>query len=259
METKKLSQEIIRLIGGVENINSITNCVTRLRFDLKDKGIAQAEAIKDLNGVVDVVTNDNSYQIVVGTYVSELYLEMVKTIDLSNDSEFGEIMQNKEKNKQANSLNNKMFQKTSISKVTTGKVIPLGEVNDAAFASGVLGKGIAIVPNGKQVSIFAPVSGKVITVFPTKHAYGIQTENGIDILIHLGVDTVNLEGKFFENCVEQGDTVKQGDLIAKFDAEKVMKANYDTTVIVVVTNSGEFLDVVPAGEQSEELLYVVMA
>ena len=108
----------------------------------------------------------------------------------------------------------------------------------------MLGKGAAVVPaNGRVVS---PVNGKVTSVFPTKHAIGIVDENGAELLIHIGVDTVKLEGKYFTAHVKDGDLVKTGDLLVEFDQKAVEAEGYDTAVAVLVTNSQEFLDVIPA-------------
>ncbi|MFR3685541.1 MAG: beta-glucoside-specific PTS transporter subunit IIABC [Enterococcus sp.] len=148
--------------------------------------------------------------------------------------------------------------KICISKVADGDTIPLNEVSDQAFASGALGKGIGIVPRDQETSIYSPISGKVVTVFPTKHAYGIRTENGVEVLIHIGIDTVNLEGQYFESLVKQDQQIKQGELLAKVDVEKVKAAGFDPTIIVVITNTRDFLDVIPAANNSDELLYVVL-
>lgn len=140
--------------------------------------------------------------------------------------------------------------KIEIGSPAAGKAVKLSEVNDETFASGVLGKGAAVVPaNGKVV---APVNGKILSVFPSKHAVSMVDENGVELLIHLGIDTVKLDGKYFTAHVKDGDMVKKGDLLVEFDKAAVEAEGYDTTVIVVVTNTQEFLDVIPAGEGETE-------
>lgn len=115
-----------------------------------------------------------------------------------------------------------------------GEIVELSEVNDPVFASGGLGTGCGQVPvNG---NVYSPVTGVVKTVFPTKHAYGIMTDDGDEILVHIGVDTVQLKGEGFEASVEVGRHVKAGDLICKFDLEAVKKAGYDTTIIYINTS-----------------------
>jgi PTS system beta-glucosides-specific IIC component len=119
-----------------------------------------------------------------------------------------------------------------------GEVIDLSEVKDAAFSSGALGFGVAIEPSeGKLV---APVAGTVSALFPTKHAIGITTDAGADLLIHIGMDTVQLEGKFFTAHVSQGDYVKPGQLLIEFDMEQIKEAGKPLTTPIVVTNHKEF-------------------
>ena len=119
-----------------------------------------------------------------------------------------------------------------------GEVIALSDVKDAAFSSGALGFGVAIEPSeGKLV---APVAGTVSALFPTKHAIGITTDAGADLLIHIGMDTVQLEGKFFTAHVSQGDYVKAGQLLIEFDMEQIKEAGKPLTTPIVVTNHKEF-------------------
>lgn len=123
-----------------------------------------------------------------------------------------------------------------------GKVKALSEVKDAAFAGGALGKGIAIEPaNGKVV---APFDGTVMTLFPTKHAIGIVSDNGCEVLIHIGLDTVQLEGKYFEAHVKQGDKVKKGQPLVTFDKEAIEKEGYILDTPVIITNTADYLDIV---------------
>lgn len=140
-----------------------------------------------------------------------------------------------------------------------GQLTALSQVKDETFASGILGKGGAVIPaNGKVVS---PVNGRVTSVFPTGHAVGIVDENGVELLIHIGIDTVKLEGKHFTVRVKDGDVVKKGDLLVEFDKKAIEEEGYDTAVMVVVTNSQEFLDVVPAegGEiKAQQTMFTVV-
>lgn len=154
------------------------------------------------------------------------------------------------------------IKKVSVDHVAEGTIIPLSEVNDRAFASGALGKGLGIEPRDGKVDVFSPVDGEVTVVFPTQHAYGIKGDDGIEVLIHIGIDTVNLEGKYFESRVSQGEKVKRGQVLGSFDADEIRKAGFDSTVIVVVTNSNDYLDVIPASETSQleegTLLNIIM-
>lgn len=131
-----------------------------------------------------------------------------------------------------------------LNSVVSGNLIQLSEVNDQAFASGGLGKGIAIEP--KDDNIYSPVDGVVSVVFPTQHAIGINGKNGEEILIHIGIDTVQLEGKYFNLNIGQGDVLKTGQLLGTVDFEKIKDAGYDTTTMVVVTNTNEYTDIIPS-------------
>lgn len=119
-----------------------------------------------------------------------------------------------------------------------GQLIELKDVKDPAFASGAMGKGAAVKdPDGK---VYSPVDGTVTVLFGTKHAIGIHAEDGADILIHVGIDTVNLGGKYFDAKIAQGDTVKKGQLLLEFDPEGIKSAGYDTTTPVLVTNAFDY-------------------
>ena len=122
-----------------------------------------------------------------------------------------------------------------------GKVIALSQVDDPTFAEEILGKGVAIEPAKGEV--YAPVDGEILTVFDTKHAYGIKGDNGVELLIHIGIDTVKLGGEHFTACVKDGDRVKKGDLIAKFDINGIKAAGYSTVTPVIVSNTADYLDV----------------
>ncbi|EOR22923.1 PTS system sucrose-specific transporter subunits IIBCA [Niallia nealsonii AAU1] len=122
-----------------------------------------------------------------------------------------------------------------------GKAIDLATVNDPVFASGAMGKGIAIIPRiGK---IYAPAEGILTVTNDSKHAYGIQTEKGAEILLHIGIDTVKLAGEGFKTYVKQGQKLKKGDLLGEFDIEKIHEAGFDSTVMIIVTNSKAYEEV----------------
>lgn len=119
-----------------------------------------------------------------------------------------------------------------------GKTVDLAAVRDQAFNSGAMGQGIAIEPiEGK---VYSPVNGEIELVFPTHHAIGIKADNGAEILIHIGMDTVKLQGKYFTPHVKKGDRVKKGQLIEEFDIDQIKKAGYSVITPVVITNSNQF-------------------
>jgi PTS system beta-glucosides-specific IIC component len=126
----------------------------------------------------------------------------------------------------------------SVAVPVNGTCIPLSEVNDAVFSQKILGDGAAIIPS--EGKVYAPVNGTVSTVFDTKHAIGLLSEDGVELLIHIGIDTVNLEGKHFTAHVESGQKIKQGDLLVSFDQEQIQKDGYDTVTPILITNTAEF-------------------
>lgn len=119
-----------------------------------------------------------------------------------------------------------------------GKIKPIVSVQDDVFSREVIGKSVAIEPTGNK--IYAPVTGTVTSVFPTKHAVGITGDNSVEVLIHVGIDTVKLEGKPFTSKVEQGDRVNSGDVIGTFDLTEIIEAGYDPTTIIVITNTDDY-------------------
>ncbi|WP_220739032.1 sucrose-specific PTS transporter subunit IIBC [Leuconostoc miyukkimchii] len=128
-----------------------------------------------------------------------------------------------------------------ISAPVEGQLIDIATVNDPVFSGGMMGKGVAIEPTGNQ--IFAPADGEITVAYATKHAYGLQTNDGVEVLIHVGIDTVNLDGKGFESFVTQGQQVKKGDLLGSFDKKVIAEAGYPVTTMVVVTNTNSYEDV----------------
>ena len=125
--------------------------------------------------------------------------------------------------------------------ISEGTAILLSQVNDATFASEVLGKGVAVIPSKGEV--VAPCDATVETVFDTKHAVGLSTENGMELLIHIGINTVELEGKYYTAHVKAGDHVNKGQLLITFDMDKIKDAGYDMTTPLIVTNSDDYKDV----------------
>lgn len=124
---------------------------------------------------------------------------------------------------------------------TKGEICALQDLSDETFAKEMMGKGIAILPQDNQIC--APADGIITALFPTKHAIGMKTKDGLEVLIHIGIDTVNLNGKYFEAKVNIGDTVVQGQTLIVFDYQKVAEEHYDTHVIMVITNSDDYLDI----------------
>lgn len=122
-----------------------------------------------------------------------------------------------------------------------GKIIPLNQVEDDAFSQEVLGKGIAIIPS--EGKVYAPFDGTVITLFPTKHAIGIVSDNGCEVLIHIGMNTVQLNGKYFTSHVQQGDKVKKRQLLVEFDIDHILQEGYNLETPVIITNTKDYSNI----------------
>jgi PTS system beta-glucosides-specific IIC component len=140
-----------------------------------------------------------------------------------------------------------------------GNVKKLSETEDTVFASGALGKGLVIEPLKGELT--SPVDGTVTSIFTTKHAIGITSENGAEILIHIGIDTVQLEGKFFETFVKENDKIKKGDLLIKFDIKKIKEKGFSLDTPIVISNSEEYMDVLTTDKEeinnTEQLLTLI--
>ena len=145
--------------------------------------------------------------------------------------------------------------------VVSGTIVPLKEVNDPVFSTEMMGKGIAIAPESNQ--LFAPADGVLTVMYDSKHAYGIQADSGAEILIHIGIDTVNLAGKFFSTNKKKGERVEKGELLGTFDREAIKNAGYDDTVMILVTNSTAYGEISPLDKanvvQGEDILAVSKA
>jgi len=142
----------------------------------------------------------------------------------------------------------------------TGEIRPISEVEDQAFAQELMGKGIAIVPT--EGKVYAPFDGIVEALYRTKHAIGLKAANGVEILIHIGVDTVSLKGKYFNAHIEQGQSIKAGDLLVEFDPEGITSAGYNTITSIVVTNMQQYGDVLTTASsgpvrESEALIKLI--
>lgn len=138
---------------------------------------------------------------------------------------------------------------TMIEAPLSGAVIPLSETNDQAFSSLALGKGLAIKPTDN--TIVAPFSGTVSAVFPGNHAIGLTSDSGIELLIHIGIDTVNMQGESFVREVNEGDHIHSGQKLLRFDSQKIEDAGYEDTVMITVTNTSDYLDVIPATDSKQ--------
>ncbi|MGX4686720.1 beta-glucoside-specific PTS transporter subunit IIABC [Vagococcus sp. JNUCC 83] len=195
---------------------------------------------------------------IIGSIVS-MVVAFIITIVIGFDKEEKVIAQGTDNTSSNDKTTQQTGTKEELVSPVTGTIVPLSEVKDEVFSSGALGKGIAINPTVGE--LYAPATGEITTVFPTGHAIGMTTTDGVEILIHIGMDTVELEGKGFDIKSKQGDKVNQGDLLGYFDIDYIKEAGKPVVTPVVVTNSDQFLDILTLDQQDvvsgEELLVVV--
>ncbi|EHJ07567.1 beta-glucoside-specific PTS transporter subunit IIABC [Staphylococcus simiae] len=151
---------------------------------------------------------------------------------------FEDVSLNTRKTENSKEKNERQVEKSeNIFSPINGKIKQLNEIKDGVFSEGILGEGIAILPTDGKV--FAPANGELTTLFPTKHAYGLTLDNGAEILVHIGINTVELNGEYFNTFVKQGQYVKQGDLLAEFNLEKI-KEKFDIVTPILLTNKGDY-------------------
>lgn len=200
------SAKIAAGLGGRDNIVDVDCCATRLRCTVKDGNLADQELLKE-TGASGVIKKGTGVQIIYGPQVSG-----IKT-DLE------EFLEHQEEKKESEPP--AVTESFIIKSPMTGIAVELKEVPDEAFAGKMMGDGAAIIPS--EDGVFAPSDGTVSFVFPTKHAVGFQTKDGMEMLIHIGIDTVTLSGDGFEAFVKDGDPVKEGDLLLKADLKKIKR------------------------------------
>lgn len=179
-----------------------------------------------------------------------MVVAFVLTMVLYKDKEEVKEVENKVKEEIKEVKSTKLEKEIVVSPIK-GEVLNLSDIEDAAFSSGVLGQGVAIIPSDGKV--VAPVDGVVTTLFPSLHAIGILSDEGVEVLIHIGLNTVQLEGRGFEACINQGDRITKGQMILKFDIDVIKEAGYSVVTPIVVTNSSQFLDVVQTESKNIEL------
>ena len=223
---------IINLLGGRANIVDVDACMTRLRVTVKDAEKVGNEEQWKAEGAMGLVMKGQGVQAIYGPKADVLKSDIQDVLDS------GEVI--------PETLPSQMtaVQKAEatfkgvtdeVHSVADGEVINIEDVKDPVFSQKMMGDGFAVEPeNGHIVS---PVAGKITSIFPTKHALGLVTDNGLEVLVHIGLDTVSLEGKPFEVKVSEGQTVAAGDLLVEADLDAIHEAGRETTTVVVFTNA----------------------
>lgn len=228
------AKRIYAAIGGKDNIKVIDNCTTRLRLQLEDTANVNQAAIKAAGAAGINVLDKTNIQIIIGTEVQfvadalrELYNHNTPIATSTPEPAVTSV---------ATPVDSDIHpgETDVFYAVANGELIDIENVDDPTFAQKMLGDGYAVIPTDGK--IVAPVDGTVMTVFPTKHAIGIKTTNGLEVLVHMGIDTVELNGAPFAVVVEEGQTIKHGDLLATVDLEQITAAGKKTAMMVIITN-----------------------
>ena len=228
------AKKIYAGIGGHDNIKVIDNCTTRLRLQLDDTGKANKSQIMSANVSGINVLDKTNIQIVVGTEV-QFVADALKKLYDNNVAVSAPTATEKEPAPKSEPASDVKSGETDIFySVANGELEDIEKVSDPTFAQKMLGDGYAVVPNDGK--IVAPVDGTITTIFPTKHALGIKTDNGLEVLVHMGIDTVQLKGTPFEIKVSDGQKVKHGDQLAQVDLKQITDAGKKTDMMVIITN-----------------------
>lgn len=223
-----MAYHFINDIGGKENITNIDNCATRLRLNVKDMDKVRDSSLKSHGAKGVMKLNKTNLQIIVGTEV-EFVADAMKRLDIKSVSIPSVQQGTTSETQKYLPLNEQDFVMP-----IEGEIIPITEVEDQVFSQKMMGEGFAIIPD--KGSVVSPVDGEIMSVFPTKHAVGIKSKQGYEVLIHIGLDTVNLKGEGFTVLVKDGDPVTKGQEILKFDLEKIRNSATSTASPIVFTN-----------------------
>lgn len=259
--TDEQSAMITKGLGGKQNISDVDCCATRLRITVEDKEKVDQDLLK-ASGAAGVIMKGNGVQVIYGPKVTviksnlEDYLASPAS-DHEEDFNFDHPDIAEETSGEYNSTNPSGKTYTVYAPMK-GRAIPLEEVEDGVFSEGMLGDGAAIEPEDGRVT--APFDGVVSMVFDTKHAIGLTSDEGVELLIHVGIDTVQLNGKYYDIHVKDGDHVKTGDLLADVDLEGIKSEHYRTVTPVIVSNTDDYhaVTIVNSGaiERKQQLLNI---
>lgn len=250
----RTSALIIRGLGGLENISDIDCCATRLRITVKNETGVSTDILKS-TGASGVIKKGNGVQIIYGPQVSVIKSNLEDYIDSGKFLEV-EPIKEPEPKKPENTL--PVAKGECLYSHLTGDIVDLSNVEDEAFSSRVLGDGIAVEPTVGM--LFAPCDGKIDSLFETNHAVNLISSGGCEILLHIGIDTVKLNGAYFKPHIAEGDFVKKGDLLISFEIEKIKSAGYKITTPMIICNTDDYFSIkriaggsVTAGDKILEL------
>ena len=255
-----VSAMVLKGLGGKQNLSDLDCCATRLRVTVLDSSLVDDGMLK-ASGASGVIHKGNGVQVIYGPKVSviksnlEMFLETPEAKNLDSlfaaseaEAPAEEIKPEPEQKPAASAKADASAEIMTLAAHMNGTAIPLEEVEDEVFSQKILGEGVAIRP--AEGKLYAPCDGTIETVFDTKHAVNMVSADGAEVLMHIGIDTVKLEGKYFEAHVTDGQQVKKGDLLVSFDMDAITAAGYKLTTPLLVCNADEYTAVTPVAQGS---------
>ena len=234
-----VSALIVEGLGGTDNLSDVDCCATRLRCTVKDAALVRQDVLK-ASGASGVICKGNGVQVVYGPKVAVIKAKLEDYLENAPKTPAAAAAPAPAAAPAAPAAAAK---DTVLAACLTGTVVPLAEVKDEAFASGALGDGIAIEPAVGE--LVAPADGEISSTFDTHHAVGMTTVDGAELLMHIGIDTVKLGGKHFSYLVNEGDKVRKGQPLIRFDIEAIKAEGYPVTTPLIVCNTDEYAAVTP--------------
>lgn len=250
-----VSAMILKGLGGKDNLSDVDCCATRLRVTVNDASKVMDDMLK-ASGASGVIHKGNGVQVIYGPKVSVIKSDLEDFIDSPYSDDPDSIIgteeasdKTEEKPQTEGAENTETNGKTiTLYSHMNGTAVKLEDVEDDVFSQKILGEGAAVEPS--EGKLYAPCDGKIDSVFDTKHAVNMVSDDGVEILLHIGIDTVKLGGQYFEAHVSDGQEVKKGDLLISFDMDKIKAAGYKVTTPIIIGNTDDYASVEPAAENS---------
>ena len=250
-----VSAMILKGLGGKDNLSDVDCCATRLRVTVNDASKVMDDMLK-ASGASGVIHKGNGVQVIYGPKVSVIKSDLEDFIDspYSDDPDSiigteGASDKTEEKPQTEGAENTETNGKTiTLYSHMNGTAVKLEDVEDEVFSQKILGEGAAVEPS--EGKLYAPCDGKIDSVFDTKHAVNMVSSEGVEILLHIGIDTVKLGGQYFEAHVSDGQEVKKGDLLISFDMDKIKAAGYKVTTPLIIGNTDDYASVEPVAQNS---------
>lgn len=250
-----VSAMILKGLGGKDNLSDVDCCATRLRVTVNDASKVMDDMLK-ASGASGVIHKGNGVQVIYGPKVSVIKSDLEDFIDSPYSDDPDSIIGTEkasdkieEKPQTEGAENTETNGKTiTLYSHMNGTAVKLEDVEDDVFSQKILGEGAAVEPS--EGKLYAPCDGKIDSVFDTKHAVNMVSDDGVEILLHIGIDTVKLGGQYFEAHVSDGQEVKKGDLLISFDMDKIKAAGYKVTTPLIIGNTDDYASVEPVAQNS---------